>query len=277
MDDRPPELDPAIAGFYQAAAEEHRLKEGASLLEALRTKELIERYAPGPPKRVIDIGGGAGAYATWLADTGYEVHLVDAAPRLVEEARRQSASTKRPLASCEVGDARATHFADSTADIVLLLGPLYHLTNANERHRALREAARILAPRGVLFAAAISRWASTLDGLVRDLFQDSVFVAIVDRDLRDGQHRNATSRLDYFTTAYFHKPDDLRGEIANAGLLVEGVFGVEGPGWLLQDVSRRLDDPRMRADLLRVARTCETEPSLLGVSAHLLAVARKTV
>jgi SAM-dependent methyltransferase len=181
----------------------------------------------------------------------------------------------RPLASCEVGDARATHFADSTADIVLLLGPLYHLTDASERQRALRESARILAPGGVLFAAGISRWASALDGLVRDLFQDPAFVDIVERDLRDGQHRNVTARLDYFTTAYFHRPDDFRSEIANAGLVVDDVFGVEGPGWLLQDVSRRLEDPRMRSDLLRMARICETEPSLIGASAHLLAVARK--
>ncbi len=275
MDDRLPELDAAIAHFYQVATEERRLEQGASLLEALRTRELIERYAPPPPKRVLDIGGGAGAYAMWLAEAGYEVHLLDAAPRLVEEARRQSARLTRPLASCEVGDARATRFPDSTADIVLLLGPLYHLTDASDRQRALRESARILAPGGVLFAAAISRWASALDGLVRDLFRDPAFVDIVEQDLRDGQHRNVTGRLDYFTTAYFHRPDDFRREIADAGLLVDNLCGVEGPGWLLQDVSHRLADARMRADLLRIARIVESEPALVGASAHLLAVARK--
>ena len=277
MDDRFPELDPAIAHFYQVAAEERRLEQGASLLEALRTRELIERYAPAPRQCVIDIGGGAGAYAMWLAEAGYEVHLLDAAPRLIEEARRRSASSTRPLASCELGDARATRFGDSTADIVLLLGPLYHLTDVSERQRALREAARILAPGGVLFAAAISRWASSLDGLVRDLFQDPAFTEIVDRDLREGQHRNLTARLDYFTTAYFHRPDDFRREIGDAGLAVDDVFGVEGPGWLLQDIDRRLADARTRADVLRVARTLEREPSLIGISAHLLAVARKPV
>jgi ubiquinone/menaquinone biosynthesis C-methylase UbiE len=273
--DRVPELDPAIARFYEVAAEERRLEQGASLLEALRTRELIERYAPPPPKRVMDIGGGAGAYATWLADAGYDVHLLDASPRLVDEARRRSASMKRPLASCDVGDARATRFRDSTADVVLLLGPLYHLTDVSDRHRALQESARVLAPGGVLFAAAISRWASSLDGLVRDLFHDPAFTDIVERDLRDGQHRNLTARLDYFTTAYFHRPDDFRREIADAGLAVDDVFGVEGPGWLLQDIDRRLDDARSRADVLRIARTFEREPSLIGISAHLLAVARK--
>ena len=69
---------------------------------------------------------------------------------------------------------------------------------------------------GTLFAA-ISRWASALDGLVRDFFQDPRFTAIVEQDRREGQHRNPTERLDYFTTAYFHRPDELRAAVAGAG------------------------------------------------------------
>ena len=275
MDAPPPEFDAAIADFYDKAPEEDRLEQGPFALEALRTRELIQRYAPPAPATVVDIGGAAGAYALWLAEAGYTVHLVDAVPRLVAEARRRSAASSRPLASCEVGDARATTFADGTADLVLLLGPLYHLTSAADRARALSEAARVLKPGGRLFAAAISRWASALDGLVRDLFQDPAFAAIVERDVRDGQHRNTTGRLDYFTTAYFHRPDDLRAEALDAGLLVDGIFGVEGPGWLFQDVNVRLEDARRRADLLHVARMFESEPSVLGVSAHLLLVGRR--
>jgi ubiquinone/menaquinone biosynthesis C-methylase UbiE len=275
VDPRPLELDAAITSFYQQTTEEDRLEQGPFLLEALRTRELIERYAPPSPATVCDIGGGAGAYALWLAERGYTVHLLDATPRLVEEARRRSAACSRPLASCDVGDARSTRFADASADCVLLLGPLYHLTEAADRQRALVEVARVLKPGGRLFAAAISRWASALDGLVRDLLQDPAFAAIVERDIREGQHRNTTGRIDYFTTAYFHRPDDLRAEVASAGLTVDGLFGIEGPGWLLADVSARLEDARRRQDLVRVARLFESEPSVIGVSAHLLAVARK--
>jgi ubiquinone/menaquinone biosynthesis C-methylase UbiE len=277
VSEQPPELDSAVAGYYNQAPEESRLEQGAFVLEELRTRELIERHAPRPPATVLDVGGAAGAYALWLAEAGYAVHLVDAVPRLVSEARRRSDSQPQPLASCRVGDARALDFPDGCADILLLLGPLYHLTEAADRARALGEAGRVLKPGGRLYAAAISRWASSLDGLSRDLLQDPRFAAIVERDLRDGQHRNPTERLDYFTTAYFHRPDELRTEVLAAGLILDGLYGVEGPGWLFSDVTERLADPRRRADLLQVARLLESEPSVLGVSAHLLAVARSPI
>ncbi len=271
-----PKVDPAIANFYDRTPEESRLDAGVFMLEGLRTRELIERHAPAAPATVLDIGGAAGAYALWLAAAGYTVHLIDATPRLVEEAQRRSAASARPLASCRVGDARALDdVPDASAEIVLLLGPLYHLTDAADRARALTEAARVLKPGGCLFAAAISRWASALDGLRGDRFQDPQFTTIVEADLRDGIHRNPTGDPEYFTTSYFHRPDDLRAEVVAARLHVEGVYGIEGPGWLFADIDDRLADPRRRTDLLRIARALESEPSLLGISPHLLAIARK--
>ena len=73
MDAPPPEFDSAIAAYYDRATEEDRLEQGPFLLEALRTKELIQRYAPAAPATVIDIGGAAGAYALWLADAGQSI------------------------------------------------------------------------------------------------------------------------------------------------------------------------------------------------------------
>jgi ubiquinone/menaquinone biosynthesis C-methylase UbiE len=271
----PPSFDRSIAAYYDQAPEETRLEQLPFVLEEIRTRELIQRYAPAPPATVLDVGGGAGAYAMWLTDAGYAVHLVDASSRLVAEARRRSASLPRPLTSCQVGDARRLEFADGFADIILLLGPLYHLTDAADRAGALGEAFRVLKTGGLLFAAAISRYASALDGMSRDLFQDPRFRSIVEADLAEGQHRNPTERLDYFTTAYFHRPEDLQAEVQGAGFGVESVYGLEGPGWFLPDLAERWADPRRRSDLLRLAKQLEAEPAILGISAHLLAVARK--
>ena len=249
--------------------------EGVFQLEHARTREILARLMPRPPATVVDVGGAAGVYALWLAAQSYEVHLLDPIARLVALARREAETTASRLASAEVGDARSLPFGDASADCVLLLGPLYHLVEKADRVRAISEAARVLRHGGLLCAACITRWASLLDGLAHDYLGDPRFVAIVQEDLRSGQHRNPTERPEYFTTAYFHTPQGLASEVGESGLTVVGLYGLEGPAGLLGDFDDRWADPRKRADLLRVARELEREPSLLGLSPHLLGIARK--
>ncbi|MFL5607823.1 MAG: class I SAM-dependent methyltransferase [Gemmatimonadaceae bacterium] len=271
----PSGFDRTIKEYYDRAPEESRLELDMFRLEELRSRELILRHIPEPPAVVLDVGGAAGPYAFWLAERGYDVRLYDAVPRLVDVARQRNEQAARRLASCQVADARALPVASDSAEVVLLLGPLYHLVHADDRRTALSEAARVLRADGVLVAAGISRWASALDGLAREVLRDREFARIVERDLVDGHHENPTDRLDYFTTAYFHRPDELRREVAQAGFAIEGLYGVEGPGWILPDLAERWDDPERREVVLRVARALESEPSVIGCSAHLIVVGRK--
>ncbi|HEX2207398.1 MAG TPA: methyltransferase domain-containing protein [Longimicrobium sp.] len=265
-----PTLAPPVRAYYDNAPEAQRLATGPGQLERARTQEIIGRFLPAAPLVVLDVGGGPGVHARWLAELGHEVHLVDPVPRMVVQA-----SAHAGIASCSVGDARALEWPDGFADALLLLGPLYHLQDASDRNVALREAFRVLKPEGLLFAAGISRFASALDGLSRDVLADPAFAAIVERDLADGHHYNPTTTQGYFTTAYFHRPDELGAEIGRAGFRLQGLFGLEGPAWLLSDFEARWQDEARRGRLLHVLRQLETEPSMLGVSAHMLAVAHR--
>jgi ubiquinone/menaquinone biosynthesis C-methylase UbiE len=261
---------------YAFGLEKDRLAAGAGLLERLRTEEIIRRHLPRPGALVLDVGGGPGVYATWLAREGYTVHLIDPVAVHLEQAEEASRRQSRtPLAGVHLGDARHLAWPDGSVEVVLLLGPLYHLTVREDRLRALQEAARVLAPGGVMFVAAISRFASLLDGFARQLLGDPTFAAIVERDLAEGQHRNPTERPDYFTTAYFHHPGELRAELFEAGLAPPEVLAVEGPLWLLPSLDHDLGDFERRERLLASLRRIEAEPSLLGASAHLLAIARR--
>ena len=265
-----------VRRYYDRYDEGTRLEAGSFQLEFERTREILTRHLPPPPATIVDVGGAAGAYSAWLADLGYDVHLVDVTPRLVDEARRRNAALAKPIATLSVADARQLPQADASADAVLVMGPLYHLLDAADRRQALAEARRVLRDGGSIAAAAISRYASALDGIVHKLALDPQFRRIRDRDLADGCHINDTGRQDYFTTAYLHHPDELERELAGAGFGGVQVLGVEGPGWLMPDFEARWADPGLRADTIDVARKLESERAIIGASAHLLALGRKT-
>ena len=271
------EFDAEILAHYEEGIEKERLLgEGVGRLEYVRTRELLSRHLPPPAATILDVGGAAGAYALPLAKEGYSVYLVDPVPLHVEQATAASVAQPRaPLVGMEVGDARSLSQGDESVDAVLLLGPLYHLTLRDERIQALREAWRVVRPGGAVVAAAISRFASTIDGLLRGFLLDPEFEAIVERDVREGQHRNLTGRPEWFTTAYFHLPEELRGEVKEAGFTVEALVGIEGPAWAVSDLDAWLEDSRQRAKLLAAIGRVEAEPSLVGASAHLLVVGRR--
>ena len=271
-----PKTQEEIANHYASGYEAERHQTHTGKLEAARSQELMKRFLPSPPAIVRDIGGGPGAHACWLAAAGYEVHLIDVVPLHVQLARQASAAQPdHPIASASVGDALALEWLDESSDAVLLFGPLYHLTSRDDRVAALREAKRVLRTDGVLMVVGISRFASTMDGLFRGFLDDPTFNQIVERDLRDGQHRNPTGNPNYFMDTFFHHPDELRAEVEEVGLSVVGVFGVEGPGWLLQNFDEYWEDEGRRERMLRVARLLETEASLIGLSAHMIIVGRK--
>lgn len=274
-------FDPEIDSYYALGGEQGRLDQGYFPLERARTQEIVLRHLPSPPAVVLDVGGAAGAYALWLSARGYEVHLVDPVPLHVEQASGASAASDRPLASASVGDARALTRADGSADAVLLLGPLYHLTEREDRLRALREAHRVLRPGGFVFAAAISRFASLLDNVAHasaglpPVFADPAVLRMVRQDLAGGAHHNPTDQPRYFTTAYFHHPDDLGAEIREAGLTLADLLPLEGPGAFTAAFERVWTDAGHRETLLSLVRSIEREPTLVGVSPHLLAVGRR--
>ena len=261
-----------VTRYYEQGLERARLDVGYGPLERERTRQILLRYLPSPPAVVADIGGGPGVHALWLAQRGYEVHLRDPVPLHIEQAVDAARSARVPLASAIVGDGRALDFDRNSVDVALLLGPLYHLQEAADRRRALEEARRVLRDGGLLVVAAISRWAPILDGLRLGLLENPAH-------LRAADEAAATGRFDpppesRFTRAYFHRPEELRSEVAGAGFTVEDLVGLEGIGFALNDFDERWADPSGREALLGAARRTEHVPELLGMSPHLLLVAR---
>ncbi|MCL1598192.1 MAG: methyltransferase domain-containing protein [Actinomycetia bacterium] len=267
-----PTIDPDILAYYRDEWDEDaRIRSGLHEIELIRTKEILRRHLPGGPLRIIDIGGGSGVHAEWLLEDGHEVHLVDPLLFHVEQASAHLGDIDR--FTSEVGDARSLVFEDATFDAALLLGPLYHLTERTDRVCAWSEARRVTKQGGLVFAVGISKFAPIPVGLADGVIFDELFMKLVEGTLSDGQHRNPPGR-EYFTTAFFHHPDELRREAEDSGLTVLAIVGIEGFAGILPQLEEHWDDPDKRDVIVEMARAIESEPTLLGVGPHIMVVAR---
>jgi ubiquinone/menaquinone biosynthesis C-methylase UbiE len=264
-----------IEAHYLQGGESERLSNEWGELERLRTQAILARHLPSPPAVILDVGGGTGAYAFPLAEQGYEVHLIDPVELHLEQARSYAKTSGIAPASIARGDARKLDFPASSADAILLLGPLYHLVERSDRLQALHEARRVLRPGSVLFAASISRFASLIDGLSRGFFQDAEFRKIVETDLTCGLHRNPTNQAEYFTTAYFHRPEEFAAEFSDAGFADTRILAIEGPAWSTALFRKVWNDAVQRQKLLEFLSLIEGELSIQGASAHVMAVASR--
>ena len=265
------EFDPDIRAYYERGQEAGRLTGGfpSGPLELERTKEIVLRYLPSEPCDILDVGGGAGIHAAWLSELGHRVHLIDPIPLHVEQAQASN-----PRITASVGDARALEQPDASVDVVLLLGPLYHLVERADRLQALSEARRVLRSPGVLFVAAISRYAAMLDLLLRaDLLHEPEIVPIVEKSLRTGRFDGHRDGL--FTTAFFHLPEELSEELSTAGFVDPEVLAIEGPGAFVPNFAERWADEARRQALLDAARLVEKDPHMVAAGSHMLGIAGK--
>ena len=262
--------DPHVVDYYtrHGDAEYDRLASRSGRLKLLRVQEIVRAHLPAGQLRIADVGGGPGAHAAWLAADGHHVQLFDPVAALVDRARQRAATG--PAFAAEIADARALPLADSSVDAVVMLGPLYHLTEPADRARALAEAVRVTRPGGLVVADMIPRHAILLDVMRRMPLSQDAARYLSDGPLRTGRHDPAFG----FTHAFSHTPEQFSGELTAAGLADVTLRGVEGPGWLLLGAEPPSEVDPLFENALRVARMLEAEPSMLAANAYLLGLGR---
>jgi SAM-dependent methyltransferase len=187
----------------------------------------------------------------------------------------QLQASAHPLVRTAIGDARSLDLADSSVDAVLLLGPMYHLRKRVDRIIALREARRVTRRGGPIFIAAISRWAARLDGVLQErLYEDFPdFLRLLPESERTG---NLPPVLPDGFLGFTHRPGELADEIAEAGLRLDDLVGVEGLPLSSDDMATRVGDSTAWEVVLDAARAIERVPELLGLSPHMVATATST-
>lgn len=271
----------SVRAYYEQYGErewERLARPDDGIVEHAVNQHTIARYLP-PASRVLDLGGGPGRYTIWLARQGHRVTLADLSPTLLAIARREvaAAGVAGQVESIIEADAcDLTRWADGAFDAVLALGPFYHLPEPAARERAADELSRVLRPGGLAFVALMPRWAFLRRVIAvaaeRHLLMQPGFV---DRVLQEGAFVN--DRPGAFTGGYGVRPEEVEPFFAGHGLACLALLASESIAPDLQESLAALatDDPAGYRAALEVLIQTAAEPSILGMSNHLLYVGQK--
>ncbi len=146
-----------VANYYQQRVQREWERLDRYKMEFEVTKKVLSQYMTAPSLKVLDIGGGPGRYSFFLAEKGHKVTLVDLCEDNVLLAKEKSKKLHITLEDYVVSDARfLTSIPSNSFDVVLLMGPLYHLIDSDDRSAAIKEAMRVLKPQGIVFASFIT-------------------------------------------------------------------------------------------------------------------------
>ena len=279
-------IDNAVLAGYNAGIERDRLRTGIGIIEFERTKEILLEKLPKPPAVIYDIGGAYGEYAWWLASLGYEVHLFDLSEtNIAMSAELAEEYSGVNLASAMVSDARSIPRPDKSADAVLLMGPLYSITEYGERILAIEECGRLLKDDGVLFSAALTPFSVLVprialyhidDSRKRKELDDPAVICMIERALEDGCYINPEKKIaSGLGSSHLHTAKALREELSMGGFNTTSVHGVMGGAWLAPNLDELLANKETKAVLMKTVRMLDTHEEIIGLSGHLLAVSNK--
>jgi len=194
--------------------------------EFFLTCRMLDRYIK-PGDRVLDIGGGPGRYALYLAEKGCEVTLIDLSPENVNFAAERAAEQGLKIKAAQ-GDARTVDtLTEGRFDHVLLMGPLYHLLEETDRVRAVTVCVDLLKPGGILFASFINLFSGIIFGM-------KIAPELIDsEEPSDVEYLNCAAAResfagDAFTKAFFIEQSDILPFMAQFPLEMLHLFGQEG-------------------------------------------------
>lgn len=263
-----------IENFYTQTSEEARLQLGLGPLEFERNKDLIQRYLPASKGVILDVGGGPGAYSEWLAGLGYTVNLIDPVPKHIKQATKKANSLKKPFKAI-LGEARKLDFANETADVVILHGPLYHLQDKQARLAALNEAKRVTKKGGIVIGFAINYAASTIAGLLNGFIHEPGFIEMCKQELLSGIHTPPKNMPGSLAEAYYHRPSELIEEFKEVALDFINIYAVEGVVWLDKKYFESRGDAKKKQALMDLLSITENDQALLALSPHMMIATRK--
>ena len=250
-----------IQKTYELFDEDKRLNHSkAARVEFLTTVRYIEKYL-APSARILDIGAGAGEYSLYFSRKGHDVSAVELSEHNIAAFRKKLT----PADHIDLIQGNAVDlscYADESFDIVLLFGPLYHLSREADQQKCLSEAKRVLKPDGKLFISFIT---NDMILLTEFSYRPDYFLC--------GDYDKETFRLDDFPFV-FHTVDVCRTLLSRSHIRVLHEVASDGASELLEDKINAMDEESYQQYLRYHYYICEKK-EFLGMTNHLLFVGEK--
>lgn len=243
-------------------------------VECAITMRALAEYLPPPPASILDIGGGPGRYAIALSQRGYKVTLVDLSRSFLDFAKTKAAEMNVELTGLFHADARdLSCLPDSPVDAVLLMGPLYHLLEHDQRLQAVHEAARRLRPGGIIVAAFLNRYATVIWGAAESPQYVLASRQEVDAIVSTGLYRRPEGSRG-FIDAWFCHPSEIPPLMAEGGFEQVQLLAAES---VVYEIEQHLNatTEELWNRWIDVLYPIAKDPAVLGACGHLLYVGRK--
>jgi len=261
-----------IVDFYSDYDEDARLQSNnARRLEFITTTNTLNEYIQ-QTDRVLEVGAGTGVYSFYYAERGNEVTATDLTPKHIEIMESKLKSKTSLRLNTKVANAtNLSDFASEAFDVVMCLGPMYHLTDRVSQEKCISECLRVLKPGGILALAYITKF-SVFPYLVKgdQKYADESWVhRILDKGFTSSSEEDC-----FWTDAYFHAPEELEQLMRATHTDKLAHVATDGISPLISPIVDGLTSEQFEVWITYHLKTCK-EPSILGMSNHALYLCRK--
>lgn len=250
-----------IEKHYNKHPEDLRLQRRHGIVEFQTTMYHLHRFLR-PGFSLLDVGAGTGRYTSALMAEGYEVKAVELVRHNIDVFLK-----REPTANVVQGDARHMPFIPTdSADLTLLLGPLYHLIGDEEKLKALDEAKRVTKPGGLIFVAYLMN-------------EYSILSYCFDEDRIGGLLERGAVNHDFHIQAQpdelydYVRIDDINRLDRMAGLERVTIFSPDGASDYMRTRLNRMSDDTF-AHFIEYQKIISERSDLIGAGSHVVDVVR---
>jgi S-adenosylmethionine-dependent methyltransferase len=240
-------------------------------LEFEITKKILDLYI-SPNSKIADIGGGSGKYSFYLKQKNHTINLVDISSKNIELAKLKSNELGINLDNYIHGNScDLSFFDDNSFDVVLCMGPLYHIFQKADRDKTIHECLRILKPNGIIIFSFISKF--SLPFMVFELFPERIkeyqkyFETVANTGEMIGKLNNGFD-------AYLFYPEEILEYLSNFNIKMKELSGAEG---LFAQQEKKIKELTrdLQEEWITYSFNNRSNPSILGSNNHLLYIGHK--